>query len=100
MENQHRKISGYRELSQEEIDLMNRIKAKGSELLALHDELNQLLVQQAVECGRACIASPSDTAEFDRFHTAEPMEWAALGKRDIQTGIMALVRAVAQPEGV
>lgn len=30
MENQHRKIAGYRELSQEEIDLMNRIKAKGS----------------------------------------------------------------------
>lgn len=27
MDNQHRKISGYRELSQAEIDLMNRIKA-------------------------------------------------------------------------
>ena len=31
MENQHRKITGYRELSQEEIDLMNRIKAHGEE---------------------------------------------------------------------
>jgi hypothetical protein len=28
VENQHRKISGYRELNQEEVDLMNRIKAK------------------------------------------------------------------------
>ena len=29
MENQHRKITRYRELSQEEIDLMNEIKALG-----------------------------------------------------------------------
>ena len=27
MENQHRKITGYRELNQDEIDLMNEIKA-------------------------------------------------------------------------
>jgi hypothetical protein len=29
MENQHRKITGYRELNQLEIELMNRIKAHG-----------------------------------------------------------------------
>lgn len=29
MDNQHRKISGYRELTQAEIDLMNKIKALG-----------------------------------------------------------------------
>lgn len=39
MENQHRKISGYRELISEEIDLMNRIKAKGNEMLVLVAEL-------------------------------------------------------------
>ena len=39
MENQHRKIRGYRELTAEEIDLMNRIKAKGAELLQLQAEL-------------------------------------------------------------
>jgi len=32
MDNQHRQIKGYRELSQEEIDLMNEIKQKGIEL--------------------------------------------------------------------
>ena len=32
MENQHRQIKGYRELSQAEIDLMNEIKTKGAEL--------------------------------------------------------------------
>lgn len=34
MDNQHRKISGYRELTQDEIDLMNEIKAKGLEVEA------------------------------------------------------------------
>ena len=29
MENQHRKIKGYRELTQVEIDLMNEIKVEG-----------------------------------------------------------------------
>jgi hypothetical protein len=32
MENQHREIKGYRELSADEIAVMNRIKAKGAEL--------------------------------------------------------------------
>lgn len=32
MDNQHRQITGYRELSQQEIDLMNRIKAMGERL--------------------------------------------------------------------
>ncbi len=31
MDNQHKKIKGYRDLSQQEIDLMNRIKAHGEE---------------------------------------------------------------------
>ena len=47
MGNQHRKITGYRELSQEEIDLMNRIKEKGAELLELQYELDQMLRAQA-----------------------------------------------------
>jgi len=32
MDNQHRQIKGYRELSAEEIALMNEIKTKGAEL--------------------------------------------------------------------
>lgn len=35
MDNQHRKIAGYRELNQNEIDLMNKVKEKGPELTAL-----------------------------------------------------------------
>ncbi len=111
MENQHRKISGYRELSQEEIDLMNRIKEKGAELLALQAELSgRLYTDQEIKSNAAKVAQEgtgfdvyqgaSDEAqEFRRFIAAEPQRWASIGKTDIQTGIMALVRAVAQPIG-
>lgn len=100
MENQHRKIAGYRELSQEEIDLMNRIKAKGGELLELQYELDQMLQSQANDKYIDVAGNGLDNAEFERFMDAEPLRWSAIGKTDIQTGIMALVRAVAQPAGV
>jgi hypothetical protein len=99
MENQHRKITGYRELSKEEVDLMNRIKAKGAELLALQTELVEKL---QADFHQLKGGSPSECQvdEFNRFQAAEPLRWAAIGKTDVQTGIMALVRAVAQPAGV
>lgn len=106
MDNQHRKIAGYRELSQEEVDLMNRIKAKGAELLAMQGELVTLLKQNEVAKFNAVDqAKTSDQAaieqfELDRFNLAEPFRWASIGKTDVQTGIMAMVRAVAQPAGV
>ena len=109
MENQHRKIAGYRELSPEEIDLMNRIKSKGAELLGLQAELaGRLKTDYDNKIAAACDAQrgtgfdvyqgASDEAqEFRRYIAAEPQRWAAIAKTDIQTGIMALVRAVAQP---
>lgn len=71
MDNQHRKISGYTELSQEEIDLGNKIKAKGAELGELVAELEQL-------------------QNIDK-------RWLAIGRTDLQTGLMALTRAVFKP---
>lgn len=99
MENQHRKISGYRELSQQEIDLMNRIKAKGAELMELQAELVANIKTRRQACVMARLAV-LDQDELYRMDAAEPERWAAIGKTDIQTGIMALVRAVAQPAGV
>lgn len=108
MENQHQKIKGYRDLSQEEIDLMNRIKQKGGELLDLQKELAARLstdFEVKYYAAKVSQVSPEDFAspefqEFNRFEAAEPQRWAAIGKTDIQTGIMALVRAVAQPAGI
>lgn len=71
LENQHRKINGYRELSEEEIGLMNKIKSKGAELGDLVQELR---------------ASP----ELDQ-------RWVSVGATDLQTGLMALTRSVAKP---
>ena len=72
MDNQHRKIKGYRELSQTEIDLMNKVKAQGLVLDELVRELrsNQVLDQR----------------------------WVAIGATDLQTGLMALTRSIAKPE--
>lgn len=102
MDNQHRKIIGYRELSQVEIDLMNAIKAKGTELLDLQRQVVVHLAGQRQErLDAVALAAGNDPAtELGRYVAAEPERWAAIGKTDIQTGIMALVRAVAQPTGV
>ena len=105
MENQHKKITGYRDLTQQEIDLMNRIKAKGAEMLELHALLVATLksrretLEFTVSDDSAYTGQIVDDcrAELEVFNRAEPERWAAIGKTDIQTGIMALVRAVAKP---
>lgn len=91
MENQHRKITGYRELSQEEIDLMNEIKAKGEELQAIvYKVYNNIQAQNKA-------AQDGDTEVEKRLVFAEPARWASIGVTNLQTGLMALTRAVAQP---
>lgn len=92
MENQHRKISGYRELSQEEIDLMNSIKAFGPELEQLCENIRKHLGRQ----NRAAIQSDYPD-EFQRLQTANPQMWRDKGAASLQEGLMFLTRAVAQP---
>jgi len=72
MDNQHRKIETYRELSQAEIDLMNEVK------------------QLEGQCGDL-FAKLQQHAEIDP-------RWLNIGRTDLQKGFMALVRAVAKPE--
>lgn len=104
MENQHRKIKGYRELSQEEIDLINRVKAKGKEMLELQAELVTLLKEQerskmnAIDDSLSTSDEKAARAEFARFRRAEPQRWASVGKTHIQQGMMALVQAIGQPD--
>lgn len=86
MENQHRKIKGYRELSQEEIDLMNRIKEHGEKTKALIDELYQL-------------RNKEEEAEiFDPEQKYESRRCLRIAREHLQTGQMWFVRAVALPE--
>lgn len=72
MDNQHQKISGYRDLSQGEIDLMNEIKQKATEVGILCDKLKL----------------PDYFAD---------QRWVAIGTTDLQKGFMSLVRAIAKP---
>ena len=72
MDNQHKLIKGYRDLSQEEIDEMNAIKDLG------------------IKLGEA-ISRLENMNDIDR-------RWLAIGKTDLQKGIMATIRAIAKPE--
>lgn len=69
-ENQHRLIKGYRELDQEEIDLLNEGKALGEPLEAFVGKLR---------------ANP----DVDQ-------RWVSIGQTRLQEGLMALNRAIAQ----
>ena len=71
MENQHRHIKGFRDLSEAEIELMNEIKTKGAELGELVEKLRA-------------------TDGLDQ-------RWISIGATDLQTGLMALTRSVAKP---
>ncbi len=71
MQDQHKKIKGYRDLSQAEIDLMNEGKAL------------------AEQCG-AFIAKLEALESTDK-------RGVALGKANLQQGFMWAVRAVARP---
>ena len=81
MDNQHRQIKGYRELDQSEIDLMNEIKFHGEQLAGLISQLRP----------RAAVAGVPINGSPDQ-------RWVSIGETHLQQGIMALVRAVAQPE--
>ncbi len=72
MDNQHRKIKGYRELNQDEIDAMNEVKAMGIKLSELVEKLE-------------------NNKDLDQ-------RWIESGKIDLQKGLMALTRSIARPE--
>jgi hypothetical protein len=73
---QHTKISGYRDLTEDEISMMNRIKAFEREAADLLKELD-------------AAASGDPTAG----------RWASLARTNLETGFMYAVKSVAKPDG-
>ena len=71
MDNQHKKIKGYRDLSQEEIDLMNECKEMSEKVGALTEKLHAV---QSID-----------------------HRWVAIGVTDLQKGFMSIIRGIAQP---
>ena len=72
MDNQHRKIKGYKELTQEQIDLMNKIKIEGINIQKIINTL-----------------SSSDSID---------KRWLAIGKTNLQQGLMAVTRSISKPD--
>ncbi len=71
MKDQHTKITGYRDLSQEEINLMNRVKKLAAEV--------------------------GDLVHMIRELESTDNKWVSIGTTDLQQGFMALTRGIAQP---
>ena len=72
MKDQHKHIKGYRDLSPEEIALMNEVKTKAAEVGELIEKLR---------------AAPG----LDQ-------RWVSIGATDLQKGFMCVIRGIAQPE--
>lgn len=71
MENQHKQITGYRDLTQDEINLMNMVKG-------------------LAEKAGAELQIVANAPNVDQ-------RWVAIAKTHLQQGFMALVRSIAKP---
>lgn len=71
VDNQHKKIVGYRDLTEEEIELMNKVKVQGELVGTLLDEISKI-------------------SEVDK-------RWLAIAKTDLQKGFMSATRSIARP---
>lgn len=71
MQDQHTMITGYRDLTQAEIDAMNKLKAKAEEVGTLLNEIKQM-------------------EDIDQ-------RWLSIGTTDLQKGFMAAIRSIARP---
>lgn len=78
MDNQHKKIKGYRELSQTEIDLMNESKTLAAQVGEFIDKL--------------------ENTNVERGAVVADVDWLMTAKTDLQKGFMALTRSIAKPE--
>jgi molybdate-binding protein len=72
IDNQHKKITGYRDLTETEIGAMNTCK------------------QVAVDVGILCDKVASMPGVDQR--------WLSIARTDLQKGFMALIRSIARPE--
>lgn len=74
MKDQHTLIKGYRDLSAEEIALMNEVKTKAAEVGELMEKLR------------------ARREDLDQ-------RWISIGVTDLQKGFMCVIRGIAQPGG-
>jgi hypothetical protein len=98
MDNQHKMIRGYRDLTEAEIALMNKIKQHAEATKELCAEVSGYLYRQGRDSAEEVVKqSFGCDAEARRIADAESARWAAMAKTSLQQGAMFLIRAVAQP---
>ncbi|WP_171491511.1 Acb2/Tad1 domain-containing protein, partial [Acinetobacter baumannii] len=72
-DNQHKKIQGYRDLTAEDIAVINELKRRETEL---REFLNSIETSTRQSC-----------------------RWMSVAKTNLETGFMYAIKAVAQPDG-
>lgn len=77
MDNQHKKIKGYRDLTQDEINLINEAKELAEKCGSFLD-------------GLKAVHSQTGNHAID-------IRWLSIGQTDLQKGFMAIIRSIAQP---
>ena len=75
-------ITGYRTLSQTEVDLMNSVKALGPDMQEMIARVEKHIAFQNEVYG---------------VGDAEALRWTRIAQDHLQQGLMALTRAVARP---
>lgn len=85
MENQHRLIKGYRDLTQEEIDAMNKYKEQAEIVAGLIREQSIRLEMMPQNSTQECL----DKNEARR--------WLVMAQDKLQLGFMCLIRSLTRP---
>lgn len=85
MDNQHKQIKGYRDLSEAEIDLMNEVKDHAERTRDLLNRIDMHIEAQAHD------------PERPHSVVTSPARWLAEGRTDLQKGFMCVIRSIAQP---
>jgi len=84
------KITGYRQLSYAEVDLMNEGKALAEQVGQYIEKLRAYVPQNM---------SGPEGAESEAFRPGATLDqrWISIGATDLQKGFMAVIRGIAQP---
>ena len=85
MDNQHKLIKGYRDLSAEEIALMNEAKELAEQVRSLVERVAQLP------------ATPLAEGDAPPTVTTDPGRACSIARTELQSGFMWLIRSIARP---
>lgn len=89
------KITGYRQLSKEEVALMNEGKALAEQCGAYIKKLREYIPSGHTD------VTTNETSDIDpgRFKPGASLDqrWISIGATDLQTGFMSVIRGIAQP---